>query len=79
MIWTVRDEVWLAAVARAWTPTLTDGRRYAAGLVPVADAFLAWRWWVGRPAATSLLSGLLAVLTVRRLRRSGPLREGSDS
>ena len=82
----------------AWTPTRTDGRRYAGGLLPVADAFLAWAraqpvgpgpqrdtphvawgWWVGLPAATSVLCGVLAVLAVRRLRRSGPLREGVDA
>jgi len=68
-----------------WTLTFTAGRRYA-GLVPVADAFLAWAraaggrrtaerhphvawaWWVGLPAASNVLCGVLAAVTMRRLR-----------
>jgi hypothetical protein len=53
------------------------GARAARRAGPQRDTpHVSWGWWVGLPAATSVLCGVLAVLAVRRLRRSGPLREG---
>lgn len=69
-----------------WAPTPTAGRRCAGGVLPVADAFLAWAraqpvgagtpssapevawgWWIGVPAVTSALSGLVAARSIRRV------------
>jgi len=69
----------------AWTPTPIAGRRYAGGLLPVADAFLAWARaqpvgtgtpsdtpqvrWAWWVAVPAVASGLCGVVAARAVRR----------